>query len=49
MDIGAATAELHRMLTAALELADRLDMPMIAIHVDEARDRLLGVDAAVAR
>ena len=38
MDIGAATAELHRMLTAALELADRLDMPMIAIHVDEARD-----------
>ncbi|MGP7795163.1 hypothetical protein [Sphingomonas sp. CLY1604] len=48
METHAATAELHRMLTAALELADRLDMPMIAIHVDEARDRLRCMQAAPA-
>ncbi len=46
MDEQAATAELHRLLTLALETADRLDLTMIAIHIDEARNLLAGNDAA---
>lgn len=40
MDEHAAAAELHRLLTIALETADRLDLTMIAIHIDEARNLL---------
>lgn len=40
MDDCAAKAELDRLLTAALALADRLGLTMVAIHVDEARNRL---------
>lgn len=46
MDEQAATAELHRLLTLALETADRLDLTMIAIHIDEARNLLAENDAA---
>ncbi|MCU6455890.1 hypothetical protein LPN01_17565 [Sphingomonas sp. A2-49] len=44
----AAFAELDRLLGAALDLADRLDMTMVAIHVDEARNLLrVGADSGV--
>jgi hypothetical protein len=32
---------LHRTLTQALDLADRLELPMVAIHIDEARNLLI--------
>lgn len=44
-----ATAELYRALTLALELAERLDLTMIAIHVDEARMLLAAEHAETAR
>lgn len=37
MDNRATFAELDRLLGTALDLADRLDLTMVAIHVDEAR------------
>ncbi len=41
-----ATTELHALLTAALDMADRLDLTMVAIHIDEARNLLVPSDAA---
>ena len=46
MDEHAAVVELHRLLTTALETADRLDLTMIAIHIDEARNLLTQTGAA---
>lgn len=48
MDEHAAIVELHRLLTDALETADRLDLTMIAIHIDEARNLLIQNGAAAA-
>jgi len=41
-------ARLQRLLTEALDLADALDLPMVAIHVDEARSQMLPQTALVA-
>lgn len=41
MDEHAATVELHRLLTAALDMADHLGLTMTAIRIDEARNLLV--------
>ena len=46
MDDYAAAAELHAVLTAALDTADRLELTMVAIHIEEARNLLVPIDAA---
>jgi hypothetical protein len=48
MDDRAATTELHRALSEALDMADRLDLTMVAIHIDEARNLLASQDVAAA-
>ncbi len=40
MTDNADEAELRRLLTAALELADAMGLTMVAIHLDAARDLL---------
>ncbi len=42
-----ARAELQRLLTAALEVADTLDLTLVGIHIDEARNLLLQRDVPV--
>ncbi|USU05119.1 hypothetical protein NF700_17145 [Sphingomonadaceae bacterium OTU29MARTA1] len=48
MDKRAAMTELDRLLTTALRLADDLDMTMVAIHIDEARNLLATSDITPA-
>ncbi|WP_267414295.1 hypothetical protein [Sphingomonas sp. GC_Shp_4] len=37
-------ATLYRQLTAALALADELQLTIVAIHIDEARSQMIGLD-----
>lgn len=48
MDTHADEAELRRLLAAALALADRLELTMVAIHLDRARDLLSPATAATS-
>ncbi|MCP3735958.1 hypothetical protein M9979_13880 [Sphingomonas sp. RP10(2022)] len=41
MDDTTATTELHALLQTALELADRLGLTMVGIHIDEAKNLLV--------
>lgn len=45
MDDRSTATELYRTLTEALDLADRLELTMVAIHIDEARNLLISKDA----
>ena len=46
MDDRATTAALRQLLTDALDLADGLDLTMVAIHSDEARNLLDAMEPA---
>ncbi len=41
--------ELQRLLAQALNLADGLDLTMVAIHIDEARNLMHAADTTVPR